>query len=104
MRKGEVWIYDDRDSGKRRPAVVIGNKLFDTDNDVVVVKLTTKPPRNEYEIPLENWKAYGLKEISTVRCSKLFTLKEPELLFRVATIEDSVVDKIKETVSKYILD
>lgn len=104
MMKGEVWIYDDRDSGKRRPAVIIGNKLYETDNDVVVAKLTTKPPRNEFEIPLMNWKSYGLKEISTVRCSKLFTLKEEELLFRVATINDGTIFEIKSAAARYLLE
>lgn len=104
MRKGEVWVYYDNDSQKLRPAVVVGNKLLETDNDIVIAKLTSHEPRNEYDIKLEKWKEYGLRNESTVRCSKLFTLKEHELKFYVAQIDEEMMEVIKQTITKYILD
>ncbi|WP_180236341.1 type II toxin-antitoxin system PemK/MazF family toxin [Bacillus wiedmannii] len=104
MHKGEVWIYFDKDSQKRRPCVVVGNKLAAIDNDVVISKLTTFPARNEFDVTLEKWQDHGLAKPSVVRCSKLFTLKGDELLFKVAHIQGDEFEKVKQTISRYILE
>ncbi|PEN61603.1 type II toxin-antitoxin system PemK/MazF family toxin [Bacillus wiedmannii] len=104
MIKGEVWIYLDKDSGKRRPCVVVGNQLAEIDNDVVIAKITTHPSRSEFDVTLEKWQEHGLVKPSVVRCSKLFTLKGNELLFKVAKIEGEEFQIVLHKIAKYILN
>src|SRR5699024_7810158 len=96
MEKGEVWLYEDMDVNKIRPCVVIGNRLHAKDTDVVIAKITSHPSRNEFDIPLKYWKEYGIRDESTVRCSKLFTIKSENLKYRVGKI-DTELDTIKLT-------
>lgn len=101
--KGEVWLYQDMDVNKIRPCVIVGNRKHEKDEDVVIAKITSHLPRNEFDIALKFWKEAGIKNPSTVRCSKLFTIKESELRFKIGEI-DAELDKIKLTIAKYIME
>lgn len=103
MKKGEVWLYKDMDVEKTRPCVIVGNRKFEKDTDVVIAKITSHPPRNEYDVQLKYWEEYGIKFESTVRCSKLFTIKEELLMYKVGEI-DTELDTIKLTIAKYIME
>ena len=103
MQKGEVWLYKDLDTNRIRPCVIMGNRGFITDTDWVIAKMTSHPPRNEFDVQLELWERYKLKYQSTVRCSKLFTIKEENLLHKVGFI-DIELDTIKVTIAKYIME
>ena len=104
MNKGEVWVYHDLDSDKRRPCVIVGNNPLIQDADVLVAKLTSHPPRSKFDVVVTSWKEAGLTNISCARCTKLFTLKADKLLFRVATIEGFDLLNIKVKIAEYILD
>lgn len=105
MRKGEVWMYYDKDSRKRRPCVVVGNMLAAIESDVTIAKITsTLKTRNKYDVTLEYWKEHGLIKPSIVRCSKLFTVHERDLLYKVAKIEGDELEKIKRTIAEYIME
>lgn len=101
--KGEVWLWYDADSNKVRPGVIVGTRKFATDDDIVLAKITGYVGRNEFDIDLKYWKEYGLKNPSTVRCSKLYTIKERDLRVKVANI-DLELDRIKLTIAKYIME
>jgi len=101
--KGEVWLYQDLDVNKIRPCVVVGNRKFERDTDVVIAKITSHPPRNEYDLFLNFWKEYGIKQESSVRCSKLFTIKEENLIAKVGEITTEF-DSIKLKIAKYIME
>lgn len=103
MKKGEVWLYKDMDVEKTRPCVIVGNRMHERDSDVVIAKITSHPPRNEFDVPLKFWKEYGIRNASTVRCAKLFTIKEEDLMFKVADI-DIELDSIKLAIARYIME
>ena len=104
MNKGEVWVYHDLDSDKRRPCMVVGNSPLVQDADVLVAKLSTHPPRSKFDVVVNDWKKAGLMSISCVRCTKLFTLTADKLLFKVATIEGYDLINAKVKIAEYILE
>jgi mRNA interferase MazF len=102
--KGEIWSYFDYQSGKRRPGVIIsdgGTTIADI--DVTIAKITSHQPRNEFDVPIEYWQEAGLIKPSVVRCSKIITLNESELLYRVGKLQEPDLKRVLDTVVKYIL-
>lgn len=99
---GEVWLYLDKDSEKFRPALIVKNRM-EIDNDVTFVKLSTRESRCEYDIELEKWEEYGLIRSSTVRCSKIYTIKESDLIRKVAEIPQDKMSEIKLKIVQYLI-
>jgi mRNA interferase MazF len=55
---------------KRRPGLVL-----DVDeNDVLLARLTTHPPRDTSDVALDHWESIGLPRASTVRLTKMVTV------------------------------
>lgn len=103
MDKGEIWIYMDEESQKRRPCVVVGNSALAQESDILIAKLTSRPPRNKFDVTIEQWVEAGLLEISCVRTTKLHSVNEEVLLYRVAKLTDFDLIKVKTRISEYIL-
>jgi mRNA interferase MazF len=103
MKRGEIWVYFDIESSKRRPAVIITDGGTVVDIDVTIAKITHQAPRNEFDVPIEYWEKAGLKQPSVVRCSKLKTLSSIELLYRVGTMEEPDLKEVMDKVRKYVL-
>jgi mRNA interferase MazF len=62
--------FSDLQASKRRPGLV----LFSSEEDLLLARLTTHPPRELADIPLKFWSEIGLPRASTVRLTKLVTL------------------------------
>ena len=71
-----IWIdfiYDeDSSKHKRRPAVIIDFNQNST--SVILLKVTSKGIRTQYDYPLADAKVAGLKIGSVVRCNHIMTL------------------------------
>jgi mRNA interferase MazF len=101
--KGEIWLYRDPDSNKRRPVVIIANGGTAVDIDLTIAKITSNQKlRNEFDIPIEHWEEAGLVKPSVVRCSKIRTVKENELLFQFGSLTEDDLKKVMDAVIKYI--
>lgn len=110
--KGSViyidFVYDDDpQKKKRRPAVVTD---FDEEStSVVLLKVTTKEPRTQYDYILSNPEVADLKEGSVVRCNHILTVSNSykcekhgslsrqdllavEILYNQAIMDNSVVE------------
>lgn len=62
---------------KERPVLV----LLDTgDLDLVIARITSRQPRDSYDIPLTDLASAGLPKNSTVRLSKLVTIPRAEIV------------------------
>ena len=74
FRPGDVIVvefpFGDLLSGKRRPGVV----LAADDVDLLVARVTTHDPRDEFDVSLGNWSEVGLPLKSTVRIAKLLVI------------------------------
>jgi mRNA interferase MazF len=62
--------FSDLQGQKRRPGLV----LDADENDVLLARLTTHPPRNASDVSLSRWNEVGLPKPSTVRLTKLATV------------------------------
>ena len=61
--------YSDLQGRKKRPDLVLASD----ENDALLARITTRPPRDFGDILLENWSDVGLPKPSTVRLTKLVT-------------------------------
>ncbi len=69
---------------KNRPALVV---LDTGDADVVVARMTSKPPVTAFDIPVTDWSAAGLRSPAVIRLHKLFTLEKTQVHFRLGHLQ-----------------
>lgn len=74
---GEIVLlsfpFSDARTEKRRPALI----MLDTgDDDIIVARITSQPPRNSFDLELIDWEKAGLLIPSTVCISKIATLEK----------------------------
>jgi mRNA interferase MazF len=62
--------FSDLQNRKRRPGLV----LVSGDVDLLVARLTTRPPREASDVALQRWSEISLPRPSTVRLTKLATI------------------------------
>jgi mRNA interferase MazF len=74
FRVGEVvsveFPFTDMQGRKRRPGLVLASDA----NDLLLARITTQQPRNEFDVPLTDWAAIGLPKASTARLLKLVAI------------------------------
>lgn len=74
FRAGDIvaveFPFSDLQTHKRRPGLV----LIGEDVDLLVARVTTRPPRDPSDVPLNRWAEIGLPRASTVRLTKLATI------------------------------
>lgn len=74
--------YSDFQGRKRRPGLV----LAVDENDALLARITTRPPRESGDVLLENWSDVGLPKSSTVRLTKLVAVDKRLILRRVGRL------------------
>ena len=74
--------YSDLQGRKKRPGLVLASD----ENDALLARITTRPPRDFGDILLENWSDVGLPKPSTVRLTKLVTVDKRLILRRVGRL------------------
>ena len=79
-----VEIYE---GTKERPVLIVNDGLG-IDIDFSVARITSKKPRNKFDIPLEKWQEAGLHLPSTVRCSKLSTITPGKRMLKLGKIHE----------------
>ena len=74
FRVGEVvsveFPFTDMQGRKRRPGVVLA---IDS-NDLLLARITTHEPRDQFDVSLDGWAAIGLPKPSTIRLVKLVSI------------------------------
>ena len=76
FRTGDIvsveFPFSDLQTHKRRPGLV----LVSGDVDLLVARVTTRPPRDPSDVALNHWAKIGLPRASTVRLTKLATVDQ----------------------------
>lgn len=98
-KRGELWIVEV--NGKRRPVVIVTNDQVVAELDHVIATVTSKSPRNNYDVVIKYWEKAGLAKPSVVRCTKLNTLHFEELLFKIGKLENSDLENVLSTIRNY---
>ena len=74
FRVGEVvsveFPFTDMQGRKRRPGVVLA---IDS-TDLLLARITTHEPRDQFDVPLQGWAEIGLPKPSTARLVKLVSI------------------------------
>ena len=79
--------FSDASGAKKRPVLVVHDA---GDADLLIVPVTSHPPRTAADVPLAGWAAAGLRLPSTVRVAKLATLAKSAVARQMGrlTVED----------------
>lgn len=75
--------FSDQLAHKRRPGLV----LAVDDQDVLLARITTRPPRTPSDVYLRGWDSAGLPLASTVRLTKLATLDRRLIHRRIGRLQ-----------------
>lgn len=62
--------FSDFQTRKRRPALVLDSGEV----DLLMARITTRPPRESSDVSLDHWSEVGLPRPSTIRLTKLVTI------------------------------
>ncbi|WP_238653554.1 type II toxin-antitoxin system PemK/MazF family toxin [Paenibacillus piscarius] len=94
---GDVIEAKDSKSGKRRPFLIISNDraAIQGDSDYVVLKITSKNKRTNYDIDF-NWRKVGLDQKSIIRSNKFDSLSKEECSKYFGSIEEEKLNDILE--------
>lgn len=98
--RGEVWFVLD-EVGKERPYVIVTNENTLAEIDHSIVKVTSHEVRNQFDIPIEDLETAGLNRPSIVRCSKLMTIHQNLLRFKVGNLSEQDFNRVISTIKEY---
>jgi mRNA interferase MazF len=73
-------------AGKPRPALVI---LDTGDADVLMARITSQSRPSQYDLPIGDWAAAGLRMPSSVRIHKLATMQKRKIRHTVGTLSSN---------------
>jgi mRNA interferase MazF len=92
-----AYPFSDLTGVKKRPALVVADI---GDEDVLVARITSEEPRDDHDVSLERWKAFGLILPSTVRISKVATLTKKLVLRKMGKLGSPERRKVRTVLRK----
>lgn len=95
--------FTDLASQKKRPAVIISSDTYNESNeDIVVVALTSNIEPREFSVTLTNddLEDGTLKVTSMIRVDKIYTLNNSIVIKTFGRIKPDILTKIKDSLSK----
>jgi len=102
IHPGEFWVaeilFTDGSASKKRPVLV----LWLDGQDVVVAAVTSAAPRSPSDVLLNDWRASGLRVVSTVRLSRLDSLEQSLLRFRLGRISREDAQRLADVWGMHI--
>ena len=95
--------FTDRDTTKRRPALVISNESFNRQHNQIVLAMITTATDNVWpsDVPLTNWQKAGLKVACLFRL-KLFTLDQDLVLKTIGHLSPKDVKSVKAVLTEFV--
>lgn len=96
----EYPYEEDSTQSSKRPAIIIDK---DTEGlRVLVVKVTTHKPRDEFDYGIIEWVKANLTKQSTARTSKLENLHVGSIIKKYGTLDESDYNNIIDLVNEYL--
>jgi len=93
--------FTDQTGSKVRPAIVVSQKRYD--EDVVIVFVTSQlKRRGSHIVTIQASEYNGLRQISSVVCSKLASLKTSLIIGGIGRLESQDFQKIQQSVAKVL--
>ncbi len=89
--------YVGQAGSKLRPALVL---LDSGDQDIVIARITSRPPRDPYDVRISDWNAAGLRSASTVRLSKVATIPRAQIIKQLGKLSRSDRASVRAVLQK----
>jgi hypothetical protein len=83
---------------KKRPVLVVRDT---GDADLLVVPITSHPPRIFEDVTLPNWRAAGLRLPSTARMSKLATVAKSSIIRKLGSLTSRDAQLAREILHQF---
>ena len=99
MRRGEVWTVSGRGpyAGKPRPAVIIQDDRFDSNDSVAVCAFTTDLTESPLlRLPVAPTEQNGLREPSFLMVDKITTLPRGRMGARIGRLDTEAVARLDQ--------
>ena len=94
--------FTDLKSSKKRPSVIISPKSYNSNQDVVVLFVTsnmnTSPKTGDYKI--KEWKASDLPKPSLIRM-KFATIDRDYILKKIGSLQEEDISSIKQVITDF---
>lgn len=86
-----------------RPSLVVSGQAFtEQTGQIIICAVSSKPPRNQFEVSLQGWQDAGLRFPSKVQAGKLLTV-DARLVKKLGHLLDSDLERVKEALRRAIL-
>ncbi|MGE7934030.1 hypothetical protein [Viridibacillus arvi] len=100
--RGEIWVYKKNQNNESELGVIVGS----TGESILKIDLLNSIAEinqnlGTYDIVLENWEEIGLEKPSVVRL-KFSEITDGELISKVATLDKKDINRINESIIKYL--
>ncbi|MDR1531500.1 MAG: type II toxin-antitoxin system PemK/MazF family toxin [Clostridiales bacterium] len=87
-RNGDIWLikYFYEEDGlkfKVRPMLVLNDAAY----ELIGLKMTSAPPRDNFEYPIIEWPEAGLDRPTTIRTSKSVPLPDKALIRKLGNLQ-----------------
>jgi len=105
VKRGEIWTVAGGAaySGKPRPAVILQDDAFSTNDSVIVCPLTTDPTEAPtFRIPIAPTPENGLLVSCALMVDKLSAVPRTRLRQSVGTLDDTGMLRLSRTVAAFL--
>jgi len=97
--------YSNLSSSKRRPVIIISNNYYNKNYpDILIAVITSNLYRDDYSVNLNNddLELGMLPEQSIIKCHKLFTIEQSQVLKRFSIVNENKFDEVVVLLNKLI--
>jgi mRNA interferase MazF len=108
-KRGEIVLipvpFSDLSLVKRRPVLVISYMSHNcTNNDMIVVAITSNLQQNGIVIETKDLLAGELPRKSLIRCDKIYTLEQRIVIKQLGIVSESVMKKVISDINTLITE
>jgi len=101
-RFGDVLLvpisFSDARAAKKRPVLVVRDT---GDADLLVVPITSHPPRSFEDVTLLNWGSAGLRLPSAARMAKLATVAKSSVIRQLGSLTDQDAQSVRRILRQF---
>ncbi|HEY5462303.1 MAG TPA: type II toxin-antitoxin system PemK/MazF family toxin [Hanamia sp.] len=97
--------YSNLSSSKRRPVIIISNNYYNKHYpDILIAVITSNLYKDDYSVNLNNddLELGMLPEQSIIKCHKLFTIEQSQVLKRFSIVNEKKFDEVVVLLNKLI--
>jgi len=91
------FFFSDLKQTKTRPAIIISKNIYnETNQDIIVMPLTTNLRKLEYNIQIDNEdleKGFLIKQ-SEIRVDKIYSINQNLIIMKIGIVNQEIIEKL----------